>query len=132
MTLLAAIDSPCGEDAIAFELIRTLEPRLRKLDESLSILNCVTPLTDLVPALAPDRSPILVDAVVGSSMDGRVIDIDASELLENPKPASTHALSVASTLQLAQALGQLPFRLGIVGIRVDPERARTSSTAMCG
>ncbi len=122
MTLLAAIGSRFGNDAIALDLLQSLEPELRRRQNGLITLYCDNPLTDLLPALEPRQATILVDAVVGAGANGRVIEIDSAELLENPCPVSSHALSVASVLQLSQALGQLPDRLHILGICVDPER----------
>ena len=120
MTRLVAIGTPFANDSIALRLVRLLEPELRALCSELEIDYCESPGQELLSRLDAKRPTLLVDALAGAGADGAVIAIDPAALLENPRPLSTHEVSVAGVLQLAQSLGQLPRQLAVLGIAADP------------
>ncbi len=64
----------------------------------------------------------MIVAVVGRDSPGAVIELSLDDLSALENPLTTHDLSVAETLRLAQSLGELPSRLGIIGICMDPDR----------
>ena len=86
------------------------------------------------------RFSVVVDAVRTGAAPGAVTVIDASS---TPLPATTrlsssHAMGVASSVELARALGRLPDRLVVVGVEgrsfasgseISPEVAAAVETA---
>ena len=122
MTRLIAIGTRIGNDAIALRLIEEMAPELRHCHSDLEINYCEQPGQELLHRFDPETPTLLVDALAGEGADGSVIEIDPAELLENPRPLSTHEVSVAGALQLAQALGMLPRELAVFGIAADPRQ----------
>ncbi len=122
MTRVIAIGTRHGEDAIALELTADLAPELARLDPGIEVIGCDRPGTELLQRLDVARPNLLIDAVVGADKPGSVIEVSLDQLDGLENPLSTHDLSVCETLRLAQALGDLPRRLWIFGICVDPAR----------
>jgi hydrogenase maturation protease len=72
----------------------------------------------MIDAWEGRRVSVVVDAVQTGAAPGSVTVIDASAA---PLPAATrlsssHAMGVASSVELARALGRLPDRLVVVGV----------------
>jgi hydrogenase maturation protease len=72
----------------------------------------------MIDAWEGRRVSVVVDAVQTGAAPGSVTVIDASAA---PLPATTrlsssHAMGVASSVELARALGRLPDRLVVVGV----------------
>jgi len=72
----------------------------------------------LLQAWGPDDDVVLVDAVRSGAPPGTVHRFagDASALVPEPPPGSTHGITLAAVLALARTLGTAPARLRIVGI----------------
>ena len=133
MTRIIAVGTVFGDDAVAHQLLETLAPRLRALDQDLETVYCQSPGTELLPCLESDRATILLDAVADSGPPGKLLRIEIEDLLARARPLSSHALSLAEVLRLAKSLGDLPRQLLILGISIDPERCLDRDTReRCG
>jgi hydrogenase maturation protease len=72
----------------------------------------------LIDAWQGAETVVLIDAVRSGATAGRVhrIDLIDETLDVSPWTGSTHAFSLAETLELARGLGRLPRRLVFVGV----------------
>lgn len=104
-----------GDDRAGLELVTRLGERLPDGVELVAIEGDPTPLIELLT----DAELVLVaDAVAGAVRPGAVYRFDASD---SPVPgavfgASTHALGLGETLEIARALGELNARVIVYGI----------------
>ena len=64
---------------------------------------------------------ILIDAMQGGAEPGSVRKVDLSELEGDNDAPSSHNFGVAEALLLAQAMGDLPRELTIIGIEVNEQ-----------
>ena len=72
----------------------------------------------LIEYLEPQARVILIDAMQSGQPPGSVRDLALDELIASAGMPSTHALGLAETLRLAEALGVLPERLHLLGIEM--------------
>ncbi len=113
-----------GDDAfgslVAGRLLELSDPRLRVVD-----LSRESP-TALLDHIDPQSNLVIVDAVTGPGISpGQLIDIDwrdqARPNLVHDSALSTHGLSVANQVELADRLGMLPAHVRLIGAGVgDP------------
>jgi hydrogenase maturation protease len=83
-----------------------------------TVLDCDDEPTRLLDAWAGLELVVIVDAVRSGAPAGTVHRIEAGD---GPLPrdlglASTHAFSIADTLELGRALGRAPRRVVVVGV----------------
>ncbi len=83
-----------------------------------TVLDCDDEPTRLLDAWAGLELVVIVDAVRSGAAAGTVHRIEAGD---GPLPrdlgfASTHAFSIADTLELGRALGRAPRRVVVVGV----------------
>jgi hydrogenase maturation protease len=118
MTLLALVigigNPDRGDDAVGVQIARrvaALRPHVRlvELDQP----------SDALDAWAPEDTVVVADAVSsnGDPGDIHVFDVVTRKLpARNWSAGGTHALGLASVVELARALGKLPRRLVVVGV----------------
>ena len=110
------IGSPVAQDDLGWAAIDLL--RMAGLDASLELLTLDRPGPALLEYLGPGERVILIDAMQSGRAPGSVRDLALAELIASAGMPSTHALGVAETLRLAQALGAWPERLHLLGIEM--------------
>lgn len=120
--LILGIGSPFGNDSLGWQVVDALvergvqqmlaphEVRLEKADRPGLLLLERMRGTDCV---------ILIDALLGGGMSGRVHRLGVSDLARGDLRLSGHDLGVAEALALGEALGELPGQLWVLGIEVD-------------
>ncbi|MEJ2434500.1 MAG: hydrogenase maturation protease [Pseudolabrys sp.] len=130
------IGSPFGADCIGWQVAEALQDRLDEragpdpdaLDVQVVIAD--RPGVDLLRLMQGVRWAVLVDAVVArdEAPTGDVGTIARSprwlrrdELQALSLGHSSHAVGVSEALALGEVLGQLPERLSILGIGVEPD-----------
>jgi hydrogenase maturation protease len=64
---------------------------------------------------------ILIDALLSQEATGRVVLIQADELVDCESLTSSHGFGVAETVAMAAQLGALPARLHLIGILVGDD-----------
>ncbi len=119
---MIGIGSPFGDDRIGWELIEYLAETgftdqfpsgnitLEKADRPGGLLISLIRDADLA---------ILVDAMQSGRPAGTVCRFLPGDLLPESGLLSGHALGVADTLALGQALGELPRQVVIYGVEMD-------------
>ena len=110
------IGSPVAQDDLGWAAIDLL--RMAGLDASLDLLTLDRPGPALLAYLGRGERVILIDAMESGQAPGSVRDLALDELIASAGMPSTHALGLAETLRLAEALGALPEHLYILGIEM--------------
>jgi hydrogenase maturation protease len=110
-----------GDDAIGPLVVDAL--RALSLDDVETIDLADRP-TDLIDHLVGREAVIVVDAMDWPGRPaGMLVDVDwrtvAGELALDAARASTHGMSVADQLRLAEQLGVLPGAVRLIGLTVD-------------
>ncbi|EGW53398.1 hypothetical protein TevJSym_bd00340 [endosymbiont of Tevnia jerichonana (vent Tica)] len=75
------------------------------------------PGSALIPWL--EESVVLLDALRAEGQPGQIRRLDLAELADPGQINAVHGFGVAQALALAQALGELPQRLLLLGIVID-------------
>jgi hydrogenase maturation protease len=104
-----------GDDAVGLETAARLAVRLRDRVRVVPFDGESTGLLDLWDG---EALVVLVDALRSHGHPGRIHRFDGNleDLLSEPPPSSTHALSVGEVWRLGASLGQLPDRLVVFGV----------------
>lgn len=103
------------DDGIGLAVVR----RLRALEiPRLSCLESLGDVAALLEAWGGRGDVVLVDAMVSGAPPGTVLRLDLRQqtLASSTTLHSTHALSIAEAVQLADALGHLPQRLVLYAV----------------
>jgi len=108
------LGSPFGDDALGWQAVAALG-RL-PLPSHVTLRFCRDPAVDLLPALRGAQRAVLVDAVVDGGPAGRVTTCDRAQLADAGLHFSSHGIGVPALLDLADALGDAPAELALVGI----------------
>lgn len=120
---IIGVGSPFGDDRLGW----TVAEALRRS----SVVTVAAPGRMVISTLdrpgamllAHWRKPdivIIIDAVHSGATPGTCFRFDASEWATWRFPASSHGFGVAAAIELARALGDLPSRLLVRGVEIDP------------
>jgi len=120
-TLILGIGSPEPEDRIGWEAAEGLRP-LAESEPGLGIEICDRPGVGLLEYFRRAPNIILVDAMRAGGSPGSVEILRAEQLCSTPT-FSSHGVGVAEAVALAEALGELPSRLVIIGIEAGGDPA---------
>lgn len=104
------------DDAAGILVAKSIRERLKS---SIQIVEGVSEGSALMDAWRDTRMAIIIDSVVSGAEPGHIYKFDALEEVlpeEYFRGYSTHAFSVAQTVQLARTLEILPGRLVVYGI----------------
>ena len=110
-----------GDDAVGIAVVR----KLKALHlHACTVIEAAGDGAGLIDLWDPNDSVILVDATVSGSSPGSVTRIDLLTTPVAPESFrfSSHAVGLASAIELARTLGRLPARAilyGIEGIKFD-------------
>lgn len=108
-----------GSDRLGWGIAAALERRVEEQGiADIHVRVCATPAQ--LPGLLTDTTALLViDALAG--VPSGTVQIVTTENLQRAGSLSSHGVDLVMALDLARALGDLPARVGIVGIGVgDP------------
>jgi|GEM_PF-4738625 len=119
MISLIAVGSVYNDDAISWRVLQYLEPALRQLTENIELVYCDSPAGQLLAQLQSSNRVILLDALLSDQEPGVLVALQPDQLMQSETSLSSHHLSVASILQLANKLGGLPEQLWLFGITID-------------
>ena len=130
---VVGVGSPCGDDALGWEVIRQLRPRLRdRPDIELHVLKGSHRLLDILDGRG---TLLVVDATATGNAPGTIHGFEWPEpRIEALRPDSTHHVQPAEVLRLARAVGFLPPRVMIFGIEIeclDPPGAQHECRCRC-
>ncbi len=121
MINIVAIGSSFNNDAIAWRLLESIEDKLQSLNKKFSIHYCGNPSTQLIHLLQSYTPTILIDALYTDELKSNIIQIKLADLLNETHHFSSHQLSVANVLQLADSISTLPKELWILGIGITDD-----------
>lgn len=114
---VVAIGSAHGDDAVAWHVIE----QLRKSSQSHGMIEThrVDGGQRLLDLLDGQGTLVLIDAVRTGGTPGAVYRFDWPDArIESLRPGSTHEVSPAEALRLAQTLGSAPRRVIIFGVEI--------------
>jgi len=113
------IGSPFGADTIGWQAIERLREEKELFPPGTELLVLDRPGSSLIPLLEKSSTVVLIDAMQSGQPNGTVQRLQLSDLLAQANHPSTHAIGVAETLALAEALNVLPEKLLIYGIEME-------------
>jgi len=119
------IGSPFGNDTIGWQVIHELKQQhsLSALQlDRLELIETDRPGINLIQMIQDKRFVILIDALLNAQRHGDMISLDKTQVIESQETLSSHSLDVASAITLGDKLGELPEKLLILGIAIDPAR----------
>ncbi|EGV50125.1 hydrogenase maturation protease [Candidatus Endoriftia persephone] len=108
-----AVGSPFGADRVAWHAAEWLGAELPDVE----VVCLDRPGSALIPWL--EESVVLLDALRAEGQPGQIRRLDLAELADPGQINAVHGFGVAQALALAQALGELPQRLLLLGIVID-------------
>jgi len=101
-----------GDDAAGLEVAQRVKTAVCR--------QSITGTFELLDLWEPEDDVIVVDATRSEADPGTIVRIDAAaEPLPEGTFASTHAVGISETIELARALGRMPHRLEIYGIEAS-------------
>lgn len=112
---IIGVGSPVAGDDLGWVAIEAL--RAAGLAGAHELLTLDRPGAALIEHLTPGAHVILLDAMQAERPPGSVRELDLEDLIARAHPPSSHHLGLAETLALAQALGEWPQRLHLLGIQ---------------
>jgi len=120
---VVGVGSPAGDDRVGWLAVEALarSPLLDRLPAELQVAISVMdrPGAALLGRLQLADAAIVVDALAGEGRPGSIERLDLDQLATDPAILSGHAFGVGSALALGRALGMLPGRLVVLGVRVE-------------
>jgi hydrogenase maturation protease len=104
-----------GDDAVGLAVAEAVRA---KAQDAVTVVACEEEPSRLIDAWRGADAAVIVDAVVSGSAPGTIHRLDASRdaIRAGLLRSSTHAFSLAETIELARALGQLPAHVVVYGI----------------
>ena len=121
--LIIGIGSPFGDDRLGWEAAEGLRRSTSMAalpPERIEISQLDRPGTMLLAHWRRTDTVILIDAVRSGAVPGKGHRLDMDDLAGIGAPCSSHGFGILSAIELARALGDMPARLLLRGIEVDP------------
>lgn len=113
---VVGVGSPFGADQTGWKVVERLPST-----EDVERLSLDRPGLSLMDAIKGFDQVILVDAVQGSDQPLMILGRDQLMKIASTS-LSSHAVGVAEAIALGSALGVLPERLDLVGVRIESEQ----------
>lgn len=119
---IIAIGSPFGDDRLGWVAAEQLQdsPVLRFAEKQVMITMLDRPGPAVISHWRDADAAIIIDAVRSGAEPGTVHCLTADDINNNNATPSTHGFGIAAALELAGTLGQLPDKLVLCGIEMDP------------
>lgn len=122
---IIGLGSPFGDDRAGWEAVAHLATA--ELPPGIDVHACSSPATDLLPALRGARRVVLVDAIAAGK-PGKILRCDRTALRRYRRSLSSHGVDLNTVLDLAEALGELPADVALVGVSIDPAHTGAAGT----
>ncbi len=127
MIRVVGIGSPFGDDQAGWRVIELLRGRLAGQVELIALDR---PGAALIHWMSGADRLVLIDAIGPMGSPGRVHRLDPDALPDQAGGLSSHALTLADTIRLAETLGCRPGRLEIFGLEIAGTTSATLSDAV--
>lgn len=121
--LIIGVGSPFGDDRLGWEAAEGLRRSTSMAalpPERIEISQLDRPGAMLLAHWCGTATVILIDAVSSGATPGTRHRLDMGDVAGVGAPRSSHGFGILSAIELAQALGDMPARLLLRGIEVDP------------
>ena len=115
------IGSPFGTDQAGWICLEQIKEQLQShhfAELTIEFTRLDRPGPELLSVITGAHYAILIDALVDNTANHRVVRLDRTQLLEDHKAVSSHAIGVGETLSLGAALNCLPDHLVLYGLAV--------------
>ncbi len=120
---IIGVGSPFGDDRLGWAVAEALQrsSAVKAVESGRVVISILDRPGTLLLAHWQDADIVIViDAVRSGALPGTCFRFDAGEWTVSGLPASSHGFGVAAALALARALGDLPSRLLVRGVEIDP------------
>ncbi len=119
---IIGVGSPFGDDRLGWVAAEQLQdsPAIRSTSGRIEVSVLDRPGAAIISQWNGANTVILIDAVHSGAAPGSVHCLAADGLDASWDTMSSHGFGIASTLALARTLGELPNRLYVCGIELDP------------
>jgi len=120
---IIGVGSPFSDDRLGWVAAESLQrsPVLNGLEPGRIVISILDRPGTMLQAHWQDAGMVIViDAVRSGALPGTCFRFDADEWAVSGLPASSHGYGVAAALELAHALGDLPSRLLVRGVEIEP------------
>jgi hydrogenase maturation protease len=122
--LVLGVGSPFGADTLGWQVVERLEAEVRRRDRlrgTVELKREDRPGLRLLDLMRPYDHVILIDGVVSDAAPGTLFHLQRDALLHFRAPPSTHAAGIPEALALGAILDELPARIELFGLSVEPE-----------
>ena len=122
-TCIIGLGSPFGADQFGWQTIECLRQNhalQTYQDTPVELISADRPGLNLLHLIRGKSHVILVDAVTNCDEPGEILRLDRQALLQTETSLSSHAIGVADALALGEKLSDLPERLVLFGLCVNP------------
>ncbi|MBI1422964.1 MAG: hydrogenase maturation protease [Gammaproteobacteria bacterium] len=120
---IIGIGSPFGNDSLGWQVIEMLKANDMLATfphEHLELIAADRPGLNLIQMLQDAEFVILVDAICDPNRHGTIMHLTREELVVPEVILSSHRADVASAIALADKLHQLPGKMILIGLGIDP------------
>jgi hydrogenase maturation protease len=119
---IIGIGSPFGDDRLGWVAAESLRdsPAIQAAADRIEVSILDGPGNELIAQWHDADTVIVIDAVRSGTMPGTVHCLDANTIDDDVELLSSHGFGLASTLDLARSLGELPHHTYVCGIELDP------------
>jgi hydrogenase maturation protease len=125
---IIGIGSPFGDDRLGWVAADMLQcsPAMASASGRITVLTLDRPDAMLMNGWQGADRVILIDAVRSGAVPGCLHRFEAGDIPVGGDTASSHGFGVSAALALARALGEMPGRVCLYGIEMDPHNAGAS------
>jgi hydrogenase maturation protease len=113
------VGSPFGDDRVGWRVAEALAARPAREREGLAIHRLDRPGAALLAHLRAADRVVIVDALATDGPAGEVRVLDPAALAPPDALVSSHALGVAESLALLDALDEAPRAIGVVAVTIN-------------
>lgn len=118
---IIGLGSPFGDDRIGWLAVEALRKTrwVKDFPGGITLLALDRPGLGLVSALEGAHGVFLVDGIKSGAPPGSLHHLAGSAWAQGESSLSSHDLGVAAAIRMAEAIGQLPEHLILLGIEIE-------------
>lgn len=127
---IVGIGSPFGQDQLGWQAVEALfaaDLLQRYSDGFVSLHQCDRPGTHLLNVIRGADGVVIIDALQSGAAPGTLRYLEPQAFASEADRFSSHGFGVGATLELGQALGELPEYVRILAIEMDPASAYSTA-----
>jgi len=120
---IIGVGSPFGQDRLAWQVIESLEAagiQDHFPPGRLSLHSSDRPGAALLELMRGAEFVLIVDALQSGARAGTILCLNPDQLATTPGFISSHDFGVSAALELGLVLGDLPARVRVIAVEMDP------------